>query len=260
MANMSAPPEAQLIRDARKAHGVSIRAAARLANMSEGRWRQIEAGYQTVRAGERSSVVAPAATLARMAYVLTVDSAQLREAGRDDAAKELATIKAHIPLEGPSIATRIDHEWQPGEYETVSDAVQRVDTEAMSLAELRSVLRQLGWQPLEIDSPYQPDLLVQRGDQVIAIEIKKARTQGGQDDVTEEPSAKGGKGEAPKGQKTGAGDPRSKLTALPTEFQGEDPELPPIEQLAAESGGQKGIETPPGEEGYSQDPDDHWRK
>ncbi|MDJ0010147.1 hypothetical protein [Gordonia alkanivorans] len=113
------------------------------------------------------------------------------------------------PVRRPAVLTRVDHEWRPGELDAVSDAVRRVDTEAMSLAELRSVLSQLGWQPLEIDSPYQPDLLVQRGDQVIAIEIKKARPQGGSNDITTEQAPEAASGETPEGKKSGAADRRN---------------------------------------------------
>ncbi|MFT4086155.1 MAG: helix-turn-helix transcriptional regulator [Gordonia sp. (in: high G+C Gram-positive bacteria)] len=90
------PAEAQLIRRARTriSPKLSIRAAAASVGLSEARWRQIESGYQTVRAGERSIVIAPAPTLAAMAHALNITPAQLRDAGREDAADALASLPA----------------------------------------------------------------------------------------------------------------------------------------------------------------------
>jgi hypothetical protein len=68
---------------------LSAREAARRAGLSEGRWRQITAGYQVVSAGVYAPVRGPAATLARMAAVAGVTPDQLRQAGRPDAAKAL---------------------------------------------------------------------------------------------------------------------------------------------------------------------------
>jgi hypothetical protein len=69
---------------------LSAREAARRAGISEGRWRQIASGYQVVSAGVYAPVRGPAQTLARMAAVVGVTPAQLRRAGRPDAAKALA--------------------------------------------------------------------------------------------------------------------------------------------------------------------------
>jgi hypothetical protein len=68
---------------------MSAREAARRAGISEGRWRQITGGYQVVSAGVYAPVRGPAATVARMAAVVGVTPAQLRQAGRADAAKAL---------------------------------------------------------------------------------------------------------------------------------------------------------------------------
>jgi hypothetical protein len=70
---------------------LSAREAARRAGISEGRWRQIAAGYQVVSAGVYAPVHGPAQTLARMAAVVGVTPAQLTEAGRPDAAQALAS-------------------------------------------------------------------------------------------------------------------------------------------------------------------------
>jgi hypothetical protein len=83
------PPWGALITDALHRAQLSAREAARRAGISEGRWRQITGGYQVVSAGVYAPVRGPAATLARMAAVVGVTPAQLRQAGRADAAKEL---------------------------------------------------------------------------------------------------------------------------------------------------------------------------
>jgi hypothetical protein len=84
------PPWGALITDALHRAQLSAREAARRAGISEGRWRQITGGYQVVSAGVYAPVRGPAATLARMAAVVGVTPAQLRQAGRADAARELA--------------------------------------------------------------------------------------------------------------------------------------------------------------------------
>ncbi len=87
------PPWGALINAAQASEGISAREAARRAGLSEGRWRQITGGYQVVSPGVYAQVRGPAGTLARMAAVVGVTPAQLRAAGRDDAAKILADRK-----------------------------------------------------------------------------------------------------------------------------------------------------------------------
>jgi transcriptional regulator with XRE-family HTH domain len=84
-----APPEGELIRSARKAAGLSIREAARRIRLSEGRWRQIESGYQTVARGVYHPSPGPADTVARMARVVDLTPEALDDKGRADAADEL---------------------------------------------------------------------------------------------------------------------------------------------------------------------------
>jgi hypothetical protein len=84
------PPWGALITAALARKGLSARAAARRAGLSEGRWRQITGGYQVVSPGVYAEVRGPAGTVARMAAVAGVTPAQLRAAGRDDAAGVLA--------------------------------------------------------------------------------------------------------------------------------------------------------------------------
>jgi transcriptional regulator with XRE-family HTH domain len=84
------PAWGALITAALASEGISAREAARRAGMSEGRWRQITAGYQVVSPGVYAQVHGPAGTLARMAAVVGVTPDQLKAAGRDDAATVLA--------------------------------------------------------------------------------------------------------------------------------------------------------------------------
>lgn len=84
------PPWGALLTNALSRARLSAREAARRAGISEGRWRQIAGGYQVVSAGVYAPVRGPADTLARMAAVVGVTPAQLRRAGRPDAARALA--------------------------------------------------------------------------------------------------------------------------------------------------------------------------
>jgi transcriptional regulator with XRE-family HTH domain len=84
--------EGRLITAARKAKGMSARAVAREAGISESRLRQIVTGYQTV-SGQRVPVDAPASTIARVAAVLGIAPSQLTEAGRSDAAIQLVKLQ-----------------------------------------------------------------------------------------------------------------------------------------------------------------------
>jgi hypothetical protein len=100
------PPWGILISAALVRAGLSAREAARRARLSEGRWRQITAGYQVVRPGVYEPVRGPAATLARMAAVAGVTPEQLREAGREDAALLLASQQESWPS-GEELLSRI---------------------------------------------------------------------------------------------------------------------------------------------------------
>jgi hypothetical protein len=91
------PPEGRLIADAADRLDLSIREAARRAGISYGRWRQITVGYQNVSPGSFAAVRAPAKTLAKMAKVVGVNSAQLADVGREDAAVHLAMLTPAEP-------------------------------------------------------------------------------------------------------------------------------------------------------------------
>lgn len=88
------PREGTLISAALKAAGISVRTAAKAANISEGWWRQIVKGYQTTSGGGIGPVRGPAETVARMALAAGVTPEQLVEAGRDDAARHLRVLAA----------------------------------------------------------------------------------------------------------------------------------------------------------------------
>ena len=101
------PPWGALITTALASEGISAREAARRAGLSEGRWRQITGGYQVVSPGVYAQVRGPAATLARMAGAVGVTPAQLRAAGRDDAAKLLASQRDRKPETGTELLERV---------------------------------------------------------------------------------------------------------------------------------------------------------
>ena len=61
------PPWGVLISDALEISGISAREAARRANISEGWWRQIVTGSQSLGSGSFGAVRGPAKTVARMA-------------------------------------------------------------------------------------------------------------------------------------------------------------------------------------------------
>jgi hypothetical protein len=82
------PPEAQLIHRLREEMfpAVSMREAARRAGMGTATWVQAEQGYRKVTPAVTIPIRATADKLASMALVVGAIPAQLREAGRDDAA------------------------------------------------------------------------------------------------------------------------------------------------------------------------------
>lgn len=89
---MKPPAEADLIRVARLARGLSPETAADLAPIRLGgaRWRHIERGYEPKKPPK--PVRAPDKTLAHMARVVGVSPERLAEAGRETAAEVLREI------------------------------------------------------------------------------------------------------------------------------------------------------------------------
>jgi hypothetical protein len=95
------PPEATLIRTARKAASLSIEAAAEQAGaLSFVRWSQIENGYES-RGGQRRPITGTDTHIAHMAYVVHVSPERLEQAGRPDAAVVLREIilQEHLAAE-----------------------------------------------------------------------------------------------------------------------------------------------------------------
>ncbi|MFD5251291.1 hypothetical protein ACFWM5_00410 [Streptomyces bobili] len=86
------PAEGLLIRLARQARGLSPEAAAKLTpiQISGGRWRQIESGYERKSPPKRA--FAPDLTLAHMAHTVGVAPDRLATAGRPEAAEILREI------------------------------------------------------------------------------------------------------------------------------------------------------------------------
>ena len=90
----SPPPEAVILRLARKAAGISGPDASRAAGISKARLSQIECGYET-RLGGLRPVRGKDATIARLAAVVGVTPERLDNAGRGDAAAVLREIQQH---------------------------------------------------------------------------------------------------------------------------------------------------------------------
>ena len=91
-ADVTVPPEALLIARMReKAPRISMAEAARRSGISPTRWRQIENGFRPFR-GVRYPEIGPAQTIAKMAAAVGISPKELAEAGRPDAADELAVI------------------------------------------------------------------------------------------------------------------------------------------------------------------------
>lgn len=92
-----------------KNKGLSARAAASQAGMSDARWRQIVNGYASAGAGQTIEVVGPDETIARMARVVGVTPEQLREAGRPAAADLLLILAgAEVEEDWQLVGTALD--------------------------------------------------------------------------------------------------------------------------------------------------------
>jgi transcriptional regulator with XRE-family HTH domain len=104
-------PEGILIKNARERGRLSTREAARRAQVSETRWRQIEKGYSIPAKGEYNSACGSARTLARMAQVVDVTPDDLEKAGRADAAERLRNLGDLRATTGrpDDFHSRIDH-------------------------------------------------------------------------------------------------------------------------------------------------------
>ncbi|WP_431840689.1 helix-turn-helix domain-containing protein [Gordonia hongkongensis] len=261
-------PLGPALKAARERAGISARKAADRTNglVSSGRWYQLESGVQKTKGQEVPIGTTPETVVAAaLAVGWDVDDA-LRVAGMTATESMVRVIETK--MFGPEIRSAHD---EPDWMLYLEAVLEYIDHHPeLDASEVGSLLieseflakRAIATRP---DISEGIDRSIAYGARInhllTELRDKQQSHHHGletRDDITTEPTTASGTSETPEGQKSGAAGRRpSKLKALPTEFQGEDPDLPPIEQLAAESGGAKGIETPPGEEGYSQDPDDH---
>lgn len=127
MGNPTPPPEAVLIEKLRRGikPSLSIRRAAERAEVSEGRWRQIEKGYQQVGQDVQVAAQARPETLARMARVVGATPEALTGAGRDDAAQALRALIHYASTEPQAAYT------EPGSVgadAVESDEIYELDT------------------------------------------------------------------------------------------------------------------------------------
>lgn len=93
-------PEGALIRRVRESlrPRLSIPAAAKLAEVSEATWGNIERGYRTTKGGQDPTpVVGTSATVAHMAYAVGITPADLERVGRADAAAVLTEMQGPTP-------------------------------------------------------------------------------------------------------------------------------------------------------------------
>ncbi|UYL87795.1 immunity repressor [Gordonia phage OneDirection] len=128
-------------------------------------------------------------------------------------------------------------------------------------------LQEAAWNttaPLGPYSPPEESALLDHRQRLAVDELIRSivATRGEHHDVTTEPTTTGRQGEANPRQKNGAAKRRlRKVPDLTSPYQDEGvepPMYPPAGvPVAADEGGAKGIETPPGEEDFSQDPEDH---
>lgn len=101
-------PWGRIIDDARKRAGLSVRKAASVAGISEGRWRQIVNGYQAAGQGQTVIVEGPDDTVARMAEAVGVSPDQLRAVGRGRAAEVLTGLLSPItPEMGDAVSEHV---------------------------------------------------------------------------------------------------------------------------------------------------------
>lgn len=138
------PAEGKLLEQARTQVRVSIRSAAKKSGISEGRWRQIEKGYQSV-GGTRVPVSAPPATLMRMATVVGISADELSEAGREDAAALMGMSES--PVDPADEVQRVQ-EWaeDPLRRPLPADAVFAFVSDADLIAEVGSRLSEDGYE------------------------------------------------------------------------------------------------------------------
>lgn len=141
------PPEGTLITESLKRKHLSVRKAAKQAGISEGWWRQVVRGYQTLSGGGYGKVKGPDETVARMALVAGVTPEQLSQAGRDTAAQELELLLAQAPADEPDQVT-------PEDPEALRERMIRAALEGLTPDEVSKVLRRVE-EKVQSSSPQQ---------------------------------------------------------------------------------------------------------
>ena len=122
------PAEADLIRLARQARGLSPEEAADLTpvRIKGFRWRQIEKGYKG-KVGESDRVIGLPKTIAHMAYTVGVTPSRLAEAGREDAAAILREIQIQKAGATTSLPDPLD-QLDPERQRIILDMLQQLPT------------------------------------------------------------------------------------------------------------------------------------
>jgi transcriptional regulator with XRE-family HTH domain len=117
------PPEGVLIESARKNAGISVREAARRAGISEGWWRQVVKGYQSLSGGAYGVVRGvPAETVAKMAAAVQADPDELAAEGERPDAAALMRVTAPRRRVLPELEIGPDEEAEVARYRLVVDA------------------------------------------------------------------------------------------------------------------------------------------
>lgn len=126
------PPEAKLIARLRldMVPPLSMREAARRAGFSVAAWTQNEQGRKKVTAGLTIPITATADKLARMGLVVGATPAQLRDAGRDDAAVILQKLidAGPDPAEQMIEVIRASRDFTERQKRALIDMVRRENT------------------------------------------------------------------------------------------------------------------------------------
>lgn len=116
-------PEGALIKAAAKRARLSMRKLASAVGISDTRIRHIVNGYQPVGHGQVIEIVAPADTLARIAEAAGVTQDEMREAGRPDAADEMAQLASVTRVDGKlSVSNRAEELRMLREYVDAPEA------------------------------------------------------------------------------------------------------------------------------------------
>lgn len=135
MSTPQPPPEAVVLRLARKAAGRRSPEVARAAGISKARLSQIENGYET-RFGQRRPVQGKDGTIAHLAATLGVGPERLEEAGRPDAAAVLREMLRNPPVPEPAPRPMTD---------VMVWVAARMRDQGRPLDETETLFRQLGW-------------------------------------------------------------------------------------------------------------------